>query len=98
MIGATTHVIPYATVNPVYVRRLFKGTEYSIILRAPDNMPPDPKPVTPRPTINMMLEVAEPQMALPAVNTAKQLMKVHFREHMGYSASQSNCEMPSVSR
>lgn len=64
--GPATDAIPYiAPKNPVNIGRFRRGTEYAMIIKAPEKIPADPIPAMARPMINAVEFGAAPQMALP---------------------------------
>jgi hypothetical protein len=69
--GPATLAIPYiAPINPVYIGRLTRGTEYATIIRAPEKIPALPTPATALPMIRAMEFGATPQMRLPSSKMA----------------------------
>jgi hypothetical protein len=53
------------------------GTHPAIMVKAPFKIPEVPIPATARPIINILEEVATPQIREPNSKTAKNAMKVH---------------------
>lgn len=67
--GPATDAIPYmAPMNPVYIGRFTRGTEYATMIKAPEKIPALPMPAMARPIIKAMELGAAPQMRLPSSN------------------------------
>lgn len=65
--GPATEAIPYiAPMNPVYIGRFAKGTEYATMIKAPLRIPAEPKPAIARPRINAIEFGAIPHTKLPS--------------------------------
>jgi hypothetical protein len=54
-----------APINPVYIGRFTRGTEYATIINAPEKIPALPIPAMARPIIKAMELGAIPQIRLP---------------------------------
>jgi hypothetical protein len=55
-----------APMNPVYIGRFARGTEYATMIRAPENRPAEPSPAIARPMINAIEFGAIPHIKLPS--------------------------------
>lgn len=64
---------------PINAGRLFRGAMPAIIVNAPLEMPDTPMPAMARPTINILEELATPQIREPISKTTKNPMYVHYK-------------------
>lgn len=66
--------------NPVYIGRLTRGTEYATIINAPEKIPALPTPATALPMIRAMEFGATPQIRLPSSKIPIAMRYTHFIE------------------
>jgi hypothetical protein len=66
--------------NPVYMGRLTSGTEYAMMMSAPEKIPALPTPATALPMIKAMEFGATPQIRLPSSNMEIAMRKTYLIE------------------